>query len=150
MDAFTEYVLGFLFTPDRQRVVLMRKARPEWQRGRLNGVGGRIEEGETPKRAMEREAHEETGVMGVRWEHFATIRGESWCVFVFRAFDEQADEANNIDDEPVICADPLALPSDVIPNLRWLVPLAMDTGYPEATIAPVLVRYVDAPKAATS
>ena len=34
------YVLALLFTPDRRRVVLMRKTRPAWQAGRVNALGG--------------------------------------------------------------------------------------------------------------
>ena len=38
-------VVGFAFTEDRRSVILIRKNRPEWQAGRLNGVGGHIEPG---------------------------------------------------------------------------------------------------------
>ncbi len=39
-------VAGFLFDESRERVVLIKKQKPEWQSGRLNGVGGKIEPGE--------------------------------------------------------------------------------------------------------
>ena len=35
------YACGFLFSQDRTRVVLIRKRRPAWQAGKLNGVGGK-------------------------------------------------------------------------------------------------------------
>ena len=58
-----EYVVGFLFDEDARRyhktghgnVVLIEKNRPAWQAGRLNGVGGHIEIGETPDEAISRE-----------------------------------------------------------------------------------------------
>ena len=37
-----EYVCGLLFSVDRTRVLLIRKRRPAWQAGRLNGVGGKV------------------------------------------------------------------------------------------------------------
>jgi 8-oxo-dGTP pyrophosphatase MutT (NUDIX family) len=57
-----DYVLGFAFTVDGS-VALIRKAKPEWQAGKLNGIGGKIEEFDpSPVHAMTREFMEETGV----------------------------------------------------------------------------------------
>lgn len=39
------YVCGFLFDRSFENVLLIRKNRPEKQKGRLNGVGGKVEEG---------------------------------------------------------------------------------------------------------
>jgi 8-oxo-dGTP pyrophosphatase MutT (NUDIX family) len=56
------YVLGFAFTPDGS-VALIRKIKPEWQAGKLNGVGGKIEDWDpSDVHAMTREFQEETGV----------------------------------------------------------------------------------------
>lgn len=75
------YVCGFLFETDLQRVLLRLKARPAWQRGKLNGIGGKVESGETPFYAMRREAREETGVedshLQAGWELFRTERFRS-------------------------------------------------------------------------
>lgn len=84
-----EYVLGFLTNPSLSRVLLIQKARPAWQFGLLNGVGGAIEPGETPEQAMIREYEEETPfkmAMYQTWEHYATMdkRGE-WLVHVFHS-----------------------------------------------------------------
>jgi hypothetical protein len=35
-----EYVCGFMFSPDHQVVLLVKKNRPDWQAGRYNGAGG--------------------------------------------------------------------------------------------------------------
>ena len=44
------YVLGFLFTPDEDRVVLLQKTHgPQNMAGKLNGIGGKIEPGEVPR-----------------------------------------------------------------------------------------------------
>lgn len=56
------YVLGFAFSLDRKLVVLIQKNRPEWQAGKINGIGGKLELNEDPDVAMAREFKEETGV----------------------------------------------------------------------------------------
>jgi 8-oxo-dGTP pyrophosphatase MutT (NUDIX family) len=58
------YVLGFVFSQACDRVLLIWKNRPAWQKDKLNGIGGKIEAGETPKQAMEREFTEETMFVG--------------------------------------------------------------------------------------
>lgn len=59
----TEYVLVYPRLPRRNSgdVLLVLKDKPEWQRGRLNLVGGKVEDGETPQQAAIRELAEETG-----------------------------------------------------------------------------------------
>lgn len=70
------YVLGFAFTPDFEKVALIRKNKPDWQAGLLNGIGGKVEVGECPAVAMDREFLEETGVRfmgGPDWRPFLTM-----------------------------------------------------------------------------
>jgi 8-oxo-dGTP diphosphatase len=69
-----KYVIGFAFSKDLKQVVLIRKNRPEYLAGKLNGVGGKIEKDEAPVDAMTREFMEETGVgidIQERWICFA-------------------------------------------------------------------------------
>ena len=58
----TKYVLGFAFNKGCTEVLLIEKKRPNWMVGKLNGVGGHIEDGETPIDAMVREFKEETNL----------------------------------------------------------------------------------------
>src|SRR4051794_18101042 len=88
-----QYVCGFLFSPDRSRVLLIRKRRPAWQAGKLNGVGGKLEPGETPLQAMRREFREEAGIELPEWQHVLTLSGaddagsgRGWAGHFFRAF----------------------------------------------------------------
>lgn len=57
-----KYVLTFLFTPDYKNVWLIEKNRPDWQKGCLNGIGGKMEEGEFPFTSAIREMKEESGL----------------------------------------------------------------------------------------
>jgi 8-oxo-dGTP diphosphatase len=127
-----EYVCGFLFSPDRARVLLIRKRRPAWQAGKLNGVGGKIEPRETAPEAMRREFHEETGLHVSDWQHVVTLRGpddfgsgRGWAGHFFRAFGDAAS-ARSMTDELLEVHEARSLPLDVIPNLRWIIPLLLD------------------------
>jgi 8-oxo-dGTP diphosphatase len=95
------YCLGFPFTRDRRRVLLIRKKRPAWQAGRLNGIGGKVEPGETAYQAMCRECPEETGLNITDWEFFATIQGPGFTVTCYRAFTDDIDNATSLTDELV-------------------------------------------------
>lgn len=74
-----KYVLGFYIwrSPDGDEVWLIRKNNPAWQRGHLNGIGGKVEPGESAERAMWREFYEEAGVRldWGRQHYFATMTG---------------------------------------------------------------------------
>lgn len=131
-----KYVVGFCFDHDLERVLLVRKARPEWQVGRLNGVGGKVEEGESPRAAMEREFAEETGGQGpvVEWAAYARLRGkdrsgEDFEVWFFHARVQgklRMDlDGMTVDGETLywILASKLGNYL-VVPNLLYLVPMA--------------------------
>ena len=62
------YSVGFALSEDGSQVLLLQKGRPAFLAGQWGGVGGHIEEGETPLQAMEREAQEEADLVGVDWQ----------------------------------------------------------------------------------
>ncbi|MDB5297315.1 MAG: hydrolase [Phycisphaerales bacterium] len=119
------YACGFLFSPDRSRVLLIRKRRPAWQAGKLNGVGGKIEPGEAPADAMRREFREEAGLDLPDWDPVVRLAGPDWAGTFYRAFGD-VDAARAMTDEELEVHPAAALPPDVIPNLRWLIPLLLD------------------------
>ena len=125
MPAFT-YVLALLFSEDRRRVVLMHKTRPVWQAGRVNALGGKLAPGESPADAARREVREEAGVDVAAWEEFLVWDDPVYRMHAVRAFDAAALDARTAEDQEVFLADAAALPPNVIDNLRWLVPLALD------------------------
>lgn len=127
----TSYVCGFIFDPPY--VLLIRKERPEWQKGYLNGVGGHIEAGETPRGAMVREFKEETSIVTQPddWRHFCTLSDCGREIFFFSATisRESFVTARSMTDEYVEVIHIDRLPCDVIPNLRWLIPMALVGGH---------------------
>lgn len=131
-------VLGFCFSSTSPaRVALIRKKKPKWQEGQWNGIGGKVEHGETPTQAMVREFREETGVdlPDAYWSIRAYMDGGSeWCVTVFTAETDLVCDVRTMETEPVALFEVAALPHEVIPNLRWLIPLIRDSEIGATTI----------------
>lgn len=127
MEKFQHYVCGFLFNPTWERVLLIRKNRPEWQAGKLNGIGGKIEPNETPLSAMIREFKEESGLDVSYWTMFDSKKGFDWEVHFFCSRSAFFDEAISMTDEKIEAHSAIDLPDDVIPNLKELIPLASVT-----------------------
>jgi 8-oxo-dGTP diphosphatase len=121
-----QYVVGFLFSPDFKKVVLINKNRPDFQKGLYNGVGGRIEENEAPADAMKREFLEETGLLVENWREYCVLQGDC-VVYVFSASSEDYHLVQTKTDERVDIIWSFEVPTlNVMPNLRWLIPMASD------------------------
>jgi 8-oxo-dGTP diphosphatase len=120
------FVVGLFFDKSGEDVVLLRKTRPTWQAGKLNGPGGKIETGETPEAAMTREFMEETGVFVNSWQavcvrsdaisevHFFAARGD---VSACQSRTEEVVEVVRVSDLHSL---------EIVYNLRWIIPLALD------------------------
>jgi 8-oxo-dGTP diphosphatase len=136
MDDYKEYVLGFMFNCYGDRLLLINKNRPLWQKGKINGIGGKLEANEHILEAMIREFKEETGIFSTDWEHCITLYSskEKWVVYVFRGnLNEKTDVYNykHMTDETVLLADVDDLPKNCIYNLKWIIPLLKDkVGFP--------------------
>lgn len=122
-----EYVAGFMFF-DGIDVALVRKSKPAWQAGKLNGVGGKVEEGETAIEAMVREFKEETVVLSDvgDWQHFATLHTKGNRIHFFRSDAEKLWDFKSLPEEPVnwYAIDDVVHHQQTIPNLGWLIPMA--------------------------
>lgn len=124
-----KYTVGFIFTPDFSQVLLVHKNRPEWQKGLLNGVGGKIEEGELSVDCMVREVREETKLetKAEDWYSYCRIENtERFVDFYAAIYSGNISDAQTATDEPVEWVSVSSLPDNVIFNLRWLIPLAID------------------------
>lgn len=137
-----QYVVGFLFDDEMKVVVLIDKKRPEWQAGKLNGVGGKVNDGEAPLAAMKREFAEEAGVSIDSWRPFCELRSGYNVVNFFYAKDStQLFHAHTETDEEVIVgaiASILSVPEKFVPNLPWLLCMARSFSFGE-TAASFLV-----------
>jgi 8-oxo-dGTP diphosphatase len=119
-------------------MAFVKKNRPEWQAGLLNGIGGKVEENEVPDYAMIREFGEETGAVVREWRHLATMTYPGECIIWFytaRVTPAVLDGLYTATDEAieVHSIEYIGLyPHLFIPNLHWLVPLAL---HPEEYIS---------------
>ena len=142
------YVAGLAFSTDGGSVLLVEKLKPAWMRGLLNGIGGKVEPGEDGDRAMVREFREETGIEVSDWDLFVVLELPRARVGFYRAFTDLVDwgfpqTATRVNDvgEPLrVCrlgypADCPRVPEPAMPNLAWLISMALDRDL----IGPVVV-----------
>ena|ERR1039457_392255 len=124
----TNYTLGFYFDKDLTRVALIRKNRPLWQMGKLNGIGGHLEDGEVSIDGHIREFFEETGVSEVNWNSFGELKSEDFCVTLFCGTGDLSLLKSKTDEkiETVPIAEVLALKDSMVDNLLWLIFLAIN------------------------
>lgn len=133
-----DYVVGFLFLTEHNQVVLVKKERPDWQKGLWNGPGGKIREGETPHTCMTREFREETGVSipPEEWDHILTLYSDKYECHFFRAFSSSPRVYHDlltadIKRDEVTTLWPLGVPmathSNVVSDLSWVIPLMLDS-----------------------
>lgn len=123
-----EYVVGFMFDEELQSVVLIKKNRPEWQKGKFNGIGGKIEtsRAEKPYSAMVREFEEETGYLIVGWIQFTILEGDNYSLYCFYAVGDIQKVGSKTDEMVFITPIAHLEHYNVIPNLKWLIPMALN------------------------
>jgi 8-oxo-dGTP diphosphatase len=119
------YTAGFLFRNNGSEVALVKKNRPAWQAGKLNGIGGKMELNENAIDCMQREFREETGADISDWRPFAILQSNenTWQVVMFSS--HSPAEVSTTSDEEIgwyKLSELSSLP--VVPNLQWLIPLA--------------------------
>ena len=129
------YVCGLLFNPENTFVVLIKKNKPEWQVGLLNGVGGKIEPGESPLQAIVREFKEEAGLVVPNWKHFLRVNDRVWYVDFFKAQSAEFSSVKSMtDEEVVIVGVDTFYTRKTIPNLRWIIPMCLDPNHSDGIV----------------
>lgn len=135
------YTLGFVFDGEFEHVALMEKQRPDSQKGRLNGIGGKIEDGESSLACIVREVYEESGLDTTEadWTRVGEMKGADFAVDVYALVHAgSGDGLRTMTDEVVGWYSVSALPSHALSNVPWLVHLCIDklrnNKFREATI----------------
>lgn len=139
----TSYVCGFMFSTDGKSVALVRKKRPAWQEGKLNGIGGHIEPDEIPGAAMTREFEEETGYKTsiTQWWPFAVLSGANWKVHFFSTQGALERLKTTTDEEIVVVPVSEVTVKNAIPNLTWLIPMAKSITHDAAVTFNITEEY---------
>lgn len=151
-----QYVAGFLINPSANTIAVIRKQRPHWQRNKFNAIGGKINNGESPREAMAREFEEETGVRieGNLWQPLCTLQGHKVTAedtdtqftvyFFFRltTLHLQTRLHSTTDEEVTIMSlSDRAWLENAIPNLSWLIPMALSMPRESASSFDIVERY---------
>lgn len=130
------YVVGFMFNETNTEVLLIEKTHPDDQRGKLNGVGGSVNNLEHPKTAMEREFREEVGIDHADWDYFASLMFPATAVDFYRTIGPLQDARKLTDEEPRIVSLRDLEKVPLVPSVSWLVRLALE----ESLAEPVIVK----------
>lgn len=130
------YVAGLLFDNDGSKVALIEKNRPDWQAGRFNAIGGKIEAGEQAYQAMRREFIEEAGV-DIQWPESMVLKGSDFEISFFRVHNTEAlARIESMTDEIITIFSVHNLPDKLVDNLEWIIPLMND----RSTELPILIN----------
>lgn len=126
----THFVIGFVFFGNF--VLLIKKERPEWQKGKMNGIGGHVEDGETALQAMVREATEEAGpyIGGLKWVKKGFVAyGNKVVLHCFAADGGLTPKFDQLTDEKLFISPIRRLYGvDCVADLDYLIPLCMAEG----------------------
>ena len=116
-------------------MLLIRKTKPDWQAGKLNGVGGKVEPTDpTTYCAMAREFREETGLDSepTAWKRFAIMEfsdARVHCfttVFIWKQFKQARSTTEELLEDYQFDERFLEKMQhrNALPNLAWLIPMA--------------------------
>jgi 8-oxo-dGTP pyrophosphatase MutT (NUDIX family) len=122
-----EYVLIHVLDISTKRIIVVKKQKPDFLKGKINLVGGKIEKDESPYDAAIRELKEETGIIA-EYDfpvYMGILYGENYKIYCYNMFAN-----DNI--EPAI--DELEIPywdyfhnirysPDLIENLKIIIPM---------------------------
>jgi len=154
-----KYVLCVAVDKEHKNIVLIEKLRPAFQKGKYNCPGGKIESLDYPSDiahitpiktlddlaaqwSAQREFGEECGVCGPQddWQHIITLYSgdlktykdrEDWEMFIM--FNDKMDitQVKTMEAEQIKVFPIDALPTNMMPNLKWVIPLCLDGKFKE-------------------
>lgn len=118
-----EYVCCYVKPSTPGQCLLILKSKPEWQKGKLNLVGGKIEPGETVQQAACRELEEEASIVGADFKiKGCLVHGDNLIWFLTCL---QQTPLRSRTEEPVswYWVDDVLNNRPHIPNLKLIIPL---------------------------
>ncbi len=124
-----KYTLGFIFNENMDKVLLIHKLVPAWQVGKINGLGGKMEEVEDGLSCIVREIQEESGLITEKesWEFICKMHSLDFNIDTFGyIYTGDINDAKSLEAEQIEWFDVNNLPENVISNLKWLIPLTID------------------------
>ena len=110
-------------------MLLIHKTRPAWQVGKVNGLGGKIEPGEDMYDCITREIREESALETKKdqWVFIGNISSDTVSLDVLGyVYEGSLEDAQTVEDEVVAWFPVASLPSNIISNLSWLIPMTID------------------------
>jgi 8-oxo-dGTP pyrophosphatase MutT (NUDIX family) len=147
------YVVGFIVCLSTSEVLLIKKTRPVWQAGYLNGIGGKVEIDENGNYeraavAMSREANEECGINipAERWINFADMQSNNWIVWCFIANVslEEFARARTMETEEITTMNLVDIHlkhHHLLGNIAWLVNMGLDAFFNKGAFEPPSITY---------
>lgn len=113
------YVVGLI--TDGKNFLLIKKERPEWQKGTYNGIGGKVEDGELDYEAMKRESIEECGIESDDWMLFSSHKQKDfslsyWYLIITK---EELLNFKSLTDEKVEMFS--TIPDNIQPDIKALI-----------------------------
>lgn len=118
--------VAFIFDISLSSVLLVHKLKPQWQKGKTNGIGGKYEGNETAVECITRETKEESGldIPPSEWVHIGVLHSSQWDVDVLSAiYSGDTKDAYRADYEEVEWFSMENLPENMLVNLPWLIPM---------------------------
>jgi 8-oxo-dGTP diphosphatase len=126
-----KFVVGFAFSKTSNKYLLVEKLRPKWQEGCLNGIGGKIEPGELPMDAMDRECLEETGLILSPWTPRGVMKSTNndsneFKCYIYYVETDLIFGFKQLEDEKLgLYTMETALSKPHVANLEYLLPFGM-------------------------
>lgn len=137
------HAIGIVFNKDLNKVLCVKKNRPEFLKGNWNAPGGRKEEED--KDILDcciREVEEETDITIPKesWSYVATINRKMWFDCFVAVYEGDETDAKQMTDEEVGWIDFQDWPTNTTENMRWLIPMAANRLNGEK-ISAIVVEY---------
>ncbi len=119
--------LAFVFDKKLSQVLLIKKEKPVVHAGLLNGLGGKLETGESHLECVMREIEEEAGlkIAAGKWQRVGDLFWENWNVSIWTCVID-VPKNHTFPDQNVNWYAASPVPKNSIENLEWLIPLSVD------------------------